>query len=394
MSDTLSHYDRSSQSMDSSEITAGRATIGAGKLVTPVEPLLHSFSQEKNTQELKGLPHTLSPPTSPDYRLLPSFTSAGTQSPHADDPLFPEHAEDVAQRPEAPLFDSQNTDIEHPSAPSSPQQEYRPTTPATLRVPGTTISIKNERQAAIDYFDSCMAELANIRIAQHSTLPPPHRSTVAARDPETTRQLQALTRPAGVVKTRSPVKIPARPRQPRVTPAPSESPEKAARTHRARTPRTQTDFFDSAFPEKKHKRAPPTKTTASKESDLHWREMTDYSPPIETLAAATSALAKGTEWNHGNGLLDISNEQDFAELHPDEVALSKTLRLKPVQYLSNKRRIFEAKVSHLRDNKTFTKTAAQNATNIDVNKASQLWLAFDRVGWFKTEHFERFLTGS
>jgi len=41
----------------------------------------------------------------------------------------------------------------------------------------------------------------------------------------------------------------------------------------------------------------------------------------------------------------------------------------------------------LRIGKEFRKTDAQQACKIDVNKASKLWTAFDKVGWFKKDFF-------
>ena len=53
-----------------------------------------------------------------------------------------------------------------------------------------------------------------------------------------------------------------------------------------------------------------------------------------------------------------------------------------------------ARVKYMRERKNFTKTAAQNATNIDVNKTSRLWEAFDRVGWFEDSLFRQFMDGT
>jgi hypothetical protein len=37
--------------------------------------------------------------------------------------------------------------------------------------------------------------------------------------------------------------------------------------------------------------------------------------------------------------------------------------------------------------KWFKRTNSQQTCNIDVNKASKLWEAFDKVGWFEERHF-------
>ncbi|KAF5016863.1 hypothetical protein F66182_11323 [Fusarium sp. NRRL 66182] len=90
-------------------------------------------------------------------------------------------------------------------------------------------------------------------------------------------------------------------------------------------------------------------------------------------------------------MLDLSNDPDRNLLDPAEVNLAATLRLSCATYLCSKRRIFEARVKALSIGKEFRKTDAQQACKIDVNKASKLWTAYDRVGWFKPEHFIRFL---
>jgi len=40
--------------------------------------------------------------------------------------------------------------------------------------------------------------------------------------------------------------------------------------------------------------------------------------------------------------------------------------------------------------KDFRKTDAQQACKIDVNKASKLWTAFDKAGWFQNKWMEPF----
>ena len=44
-----------------------------------------------------------------------------------------------------------------------------------------------------------------------------------------------------------------------------------------------------------------------------------------------------------------------------------------------------------KDGKNFTKTAAQGVCAIDVNKASQLWDAFQKVGWFEEHWYEKYM---
>jgi hypothetical protein len=90
-------------------------------------------------------------------------------------------------------------------------------------------------------------------------------------------------------------------------------------------------------------------------------------------------------------MLDLSNDPDRPLLAQNELSLAATLRLSCAIYLSSKRRIFEARVKALKIGKEFRKTDAQQACKIDVNKASKLWTAYERVGLFDNKHFEQFL---
>ncbi|KAE9978764.1 hypothetical protein BLS_000319 [Venturia inaequalis] len=85
---------------------------------------------------------------------------------------------------------------------------------------------------------------------------------------------------------------------------------------------------------------------------------------------------------------DLSDDVCRHELHAAELILASTLRLSCAMYLTSKRQIFKARRDALKSGKEFRKTNAQEATKIDVNKASALWSAFERVGWFSPEHFD------
>ena len=78
-------------------------------------------------------------------------------------------------------------------------------------------------------------------------------------------------------------------------------------------------------------------------------------------------------------------------LHEAEINLASTLRLTCATYLCSKRRIFEGRLRAFKNKKEFRKTDAQQACKIDVNKASKLWTAYDKVGWFNKTFLEKFL---
>jgi SWIRM domain len=179
-----------------------------------------------------------------------------------------------------------------------------------------------------------------------------------------------------------------------LAPAPSRKPVnnsqiRVARTSRPRrtpkstpTQRTLDNFDVESSPSSK-----PLRAIGTNRDDTDYHSLTDYSPPIETLGGNTKGLK--ADWK--GQMLDLSTDPDRGLLDPAEISLAATLRLSCATYLCSKRRIFEARVKALSIGKEFRKTDAQQACKIDVNKASKLWTAYDRVGWFKPEYFIKFL---
>ncbi|KAJ6171629.1 hypothetical protein N7470_000696 [Penicillium chermesinum] len=158
--------------------------------------------------------------------------------------------------------------------------------------------------------------------------------------------------------------------------APRVSRPRVKRTPKS-TPKSQTlDTFDSS---------PTSKPRAlgTNRDDTDYNALPDYSPPLETLG--TNAKALKADWK--GQMLDLSNDADRHLLSPAELNLASTLRLSCATYLCSKRRIFEGRVRALQVGKEFRKTDAQQACKIDVNKASKLWTAYERVGWFNPEFF-------
>lgn len=192
---------------------------------------------------------------------------------------------------------------------------------------------------------------------------------------------QRYGRPSGVQK---------RPALKKLAPAPSSGPrrQKVAlprlpRAPRApkRTPQTQVlDSFDLTTSSASPKPARP----ATNRDDTDYNSLPDYSPPVDTLPKGNSKVLKA-DWK--GQMLDLSNDPDRHLLHEAELNLASTLRLSCATYLCSKRRIFIARIDALRIGKEFRKTDAQQACKIDVNKASKLWQAYEKVGWFKPEYF-------
>ncbi|EEQ32457.1 hypothetical protein McanMca71_004174 [Microsporum canis] len=131
----------------------------------------------------------------------------------------------------------------------------------------------------------------------------------------------------------------------------------------------------------------PTRVIGANRDETDYRLLPNFCPPIETLRGNTKGLK--ADWK--GQLLDLSADPDRNALDPAEISLASTLRLSCASYLASKRRIFEARVNALRAGKEFRKTDAQQACKIDVNKASKLWTAYERVGWLAEEHFLQYI---
>jgi hypothetical protein len=189
----------------------------------------------------------------------------------------------------------------------------------------------------------------------------------------------------GVQKRPSPKKLAPAPaprsRQPKVA-LPKVSPRPVREPKR--TPKAQIlDFFNDHIGSASPKAARPATTR----DDLDYNAIPDYSPPLTTLIGHEKKLK--AEWK-GNKL-DLSNDPDRHLLHEAELELASTLRLSCATYLCSKRRVFQARINALKINKEFRRTDAQQACKIDVNKASKLWQAYDKVGWFDASYFHQYL---
>ncbi|KAF1917866.1 hypothetical protein BDU57DRAFT_445064 [Ampelomyces quisqualis] len=199
---------------------------------------------------------------------------------------------------------------------------------------------------------------------------------------------QHYRRPTGVQKRQGLKKLApapsARSRQPKI--ALARLPPRTPRVPKAkRTPQSQmVDSFDDSAAAASPKPARP----ATNRDDTDYNALPDYCPPLNTLPKGNPKALK-TEWK--GSMLELTNDPDRPMLHEAEVNLAATLRLNCATYLCSKRRVFQARIEALRIGKEFRKTDAQQACKIDVNKASKLWQAYDKVGWFNPEYFRKYL---
>ncbi|KAF2203300.1 hypothetical protein GQ43DRAFT_438938 [Delitschia confertaspora ATCC 74209] len=189
--------------------------------------------------------------------------------------------------------------------------------------------------------------------------------------------------------------IEKRPALKKLAPAPSGGirkqkvalPRAAPRVARApkRTPKAQVlDSFDHVAASVSPR--PPRPATSRDDTD--YNSLADLSPPIDTLPKGNNKVLKA-DWR--GQALDLSNDPDRNLLHEAELHLASTLRLSCATYLCSKRRIFQARIEALRIGKEFRKTDAQQACKIDVNKASKLWQAYEKVGWFNPDYFKNYV---
>ena len=122
---------------------------------------------------------------------------------------------------------------------------------------------------------------------------------------------------------------------------------------------------------------PTRRIVALNREDKDFQALPDFSPPLDTLPNKPNSLK--VEWR--GAPLDLSDDPIAHLLHPDERSLAAGLRLDCATYLTSKRRMFMRRLECIGIGKEFRKTDAQQACKIDVNKASKLWQAFDKVGW-------------
>lgn len=120
--------------------------------------------------------------------------------------------------------------------------------------------------------------------------------------------------------------------------------------------------------------------------DLSYHQLEDYSPCLSLLPPGKSLRA---EWK--GAPMDLTGDPDLPLLHPAEAHLASVLRLPCDVYLDSKRRLFAEKVHRLRQGLPFRRTDSQKACRIDVNKASRLFGAFEKIGWLEDQLFLRYL---
>ena len=121
---------------------------------------------------------------------------------------------------------------------------------------------------------------------------------------------------------------------------------------------------------------------------VSWQRLPDYTPPMSNIPLDNTRALK-VEWK--GPPMDLTNDPLRSMLHPAELVLAQILRLPCDLYLDSKRRLFLEKVYKYKKGLPFRRTDAQKACRIDVNKASRLYAAYEKVGWLDDSNFEKYL---
>lgn len=134
----------------------------------------------------------------------------------------------------------------------------------------------------------------------------------------------------------------------------------------------------------------PSMSIAMQQQLLIDESIPDFSPDAQATLPNNAKCLK-IEWK--GQPMDLTNDPNLTKykLHPAEIHLASILRLPVAVYMDSKRRFFFEKVQKIKAGKMFRRTDAQKACRIDVNKASRLFAAFEKVGWLNDKLFEKYL---
>jgi hypothetical protein len=130
----------------------------------------------------------------------------------------------------------------------------------------------------------------------------------------------------------------------------------------------------------------PTSVTATKVHDMDTKLLPSYYPSADTLLPGQVLT---TEWK--GAPMDMNKDAHLHLLHPKEYEIAAILRLNAELYMDSKKRLFAEKVQRMRLGLPFRRTDAQKACRIDVNKASRLFTAYEKVGWLNDDLYKKYL---
>ena len=367
------------QSLTSMAPPAPKATkiFDINSLMSPPDPILDSFNSHQNESDMgkqsgngqKSTDHLpMSPPISPYSRTVSTTESPASPPGQATkDPLLYPIEDGIPSSPaQTPLFAPAEIE-QHQRSIDNHLRSRSPSSFAQVAPP------KREDYELVLYFRSQVGKLFardprgwlrrerallmadRARSQKHRTIMPAAKPI--ATKPQRNHRADRVSKPS------------AAPRPIRTHPGTATSPVRPAARRVSATPE------------------PSRRVVAPNREDKDFNSLNDYCPPLNSLPSRSNSLK--VDWK--GQPIDLSSDPHVSLLHPDEVTLAGNLRLDCATYLTSKRRIFERRLQCLRNGKEFRKTDAQQACKIDVNKASKLWTAFDKVGWLDAEWMQKFL---
>jgi hypothetical protein len=393
-------------------ITTESKRLDISKLMSPPDPVIDSFSQQTSSTSTSSNstasvsagavssqkhPLPMSPPISPLVTLAPT-TDAPTTPPSQtikDPVLYPnEDAPATLSPPQPPLF---ATWAELDNYRSIVNDHVRFRTPGTF---GRASPPAHDEYMLVLSFRSAILKpyMANRRgwlLKEREYLKADRRAANGANGKRFSGAGNGAQRYPAIMPAKSIVAKPHRAqRTDRVSkpqPAPravrsgngtavASTPASNSTIIHAGSPPARTTVRVSATPE------PSRRSVAPNREDKDFHSLPDYCPPLSSLPNRPNSLK--VDWK--GQPIDLSNDPHAHLLHPDEVTLAGNLRLDCATYLTSKRRIFVRRLECLGSGKEFRKTDAQQACKIDVNKASKLWTAFDKVGWLDAKWVDKF----
>ncbi len=386
--------DAQDASMDSTPSTMEpKKTCDISNLMSPPELApLDSFKQldemavdQPVAADKRPVPHPpLSPPVSPFSKAANSIGSTLRGSVGVQDPiLYP--ADAAASPPPAPLFTPQQSSDIVKAATERLVNDHIASRPAELFRKAEPPK-REDYELALYFKSNCFG------IFDQNPRAYLRKERELLRADRANRKPMTMSRPV----TKFPTILPAAAAPAGPKPLPSKtmstriqkpkSPKVKATQNNPRpiraTPTTiRHTIRVSSTPE------PRVRTVAPNREDKDYNSLPDYCPPPSSLPHKANSLK--VDWK-GNAL-DLSRDPHAHLLHPDELLLAAGLRLDCATYLTSKRRIFIRRLECARIGKEFRKTDAQQACKIDVNKASKLWTAYEKVGWLDLKWVQRFL---
>lgn len=307
----------------------------------------------------KNMASLLSPPPSPFTRAVPATTEPAVVM--ADPTLFsaPNSPALVSQRP---LFDDAEQFADLISKRASPAAIQDPKLRPTVQEYSVFVSAAFElcRRDPGKWLEREKRYMANVP-TQWASLNKVQKVSTTSSTSTIGRTLAPARKQ---IPASSPAKVQRTPRTPKTTPKFPGGYEGLVRAHNA-------GIISPGSATATRIRQPATR------EDTDFEAIPDYCPPLSTLNENSKFRVewKGTP-------LDLSRDPHRHLLHPAEITLASILRLSCASYLTSKRRIFNEKIIRHRQGMEFRKTDSQKACKIDVNKASKLWSAYEKIGWF------------